>query len=67
MEINNHKRSITTEKVVALLNKDGLEISMTEAEMIINFLYFLTEIVVDENTGDESSEPLYKSEYGRAG
>jgi hypothetical protein len=49
------KRSITTEKAIALLKKQGLEINPTEAELVVNFLYFLAEILTDENTENESS------------
>jgi len=55
METINQKRSITPEKIVALLSKYGVEISSADAETVINFLYFLAEIVIDENTGNEGS------------
>jgi hypothetical protein len=61
------KRSITPEKAVALLKKQGLEINPTEAELVIDFLYFLAEIVTDENTEYENSQSIYQGKYRRTG
>ena len=57
------KRSITPEKAVVLLKKQGLEINPTEAELAVNFLYFLAEIVTDENKEYGSSQFIYQSKY----
>ena len=67
MEMVSQKRSITPEKAVALLKKQGLEINPTEAELVVNLLYFLAEIVTDENTEYESSRSIYQSKYWRTG
>ena len=63
MVMVSQKRSITPDKAVALLKKQGLEINPTEAESVVNFLYFLAEIVTDENTEYESSGFIYQGKY----
>jgi len=42
------KRNITPEKAVALLKVEGITISPEEAEQVVNFLYFLAEILINE-------------------
>jgi hypothetical protein len=44
----NEQRDITSEKVIATLNKNGIIINQQEAEVILDFLYLLAEIIVNE-------------------
>ncbi|RCH53604.1 hypothetical protein DJ568_16785 [Mucilaginibacter hurinus] len=37
------KRSVTTKDVIQCLNKNGVQVSESEAEEVIDFLYFLAE------------------------
>lgn len=61
--MDSEKRSITTEKAIALLKKQGLEINPTEAELVVNFLYFLAEIIIDKNIEYESSQSIYQGKH----
>jgi len=47
MEIGEKER-ISQEKAVELLKKDGLTVSVHEAKLILDFLYNIAEIVVDQ-------------------
>ncbi|NVM65078.1 hypothetical protein FHW88_003382 [Mucilaginibacter sp. SG538B] len=67
METIIRKRSITPEKAVAILKKEGLDISTPDSELVIAFLYFLAEIVIEENNENESSRFICKGEYRRTG
>lgn len=42
------KRNVSPEQVVSLLNKQGITISPEDAETVVNFLYFLAEIIASE-------------------
>lgn len=42
------KRNVTPEKAIALLKAEGITVSPEEAEQVVNFLYFLAEILVNE-------------------
>jgi hypothetical protein len=55
METNFSKRTITPEKATALLGKQGIVIKPEEMEAVINFLYLLAEIFVNEIATDEKS------------
>lgn len=44
----NKKRSVTTKDVIRALNKNGREVSESEAEEILDFLYLLAEITVKQ-------------------
>ena len=55
METNFSKRNITREKATALLGKQGIVINPEEMEVVMNFLYLLAEIFVNEIAPDEKS------------
>ena len=66
------KRNITPQKAVAILRKEGYEINEKEAEIILNFLYFLAKLTVNQyiketasanNSKDENSRSLRKGEH----
>jgi len=40
---------ITAEKAVEILKKDGLEVTLDQAKLILEFLYQMAEIVVDQH------------------
>ena len=46
---NNIKRSLTPEKLVEAYRKKGEEISLENAEKVLNLLYFLAKLVVDHH------------------
>jgi hypothetical protein len=43
------KRSLTPEKVVEIYQKKGEEITLENAEKVLNLLYFLAKLVVDHH------------------
>lgn len=45
----NEKRNITPQKAVEILCKSGINISEKEAEKVLDFMYFLAKLVVDQN------------------
>ena len=47
------KRNITPQKAVAILRKEGYEINEKEAEIILDFLYFLAKLTVNQYIKDE--------------
>ena len=49
MQVNySEKRNVSPEKAVALLSKQGITISLEEAEIVVSFLYLLAEIFTNE-------------------
>lgn len=51
MQINySQRRNVSPEQAVALLSKEGITISLEEAEAAVDFLYFLAEIFTNEIT-----------------
>jgi hypothetical protein len=44
----NKKRSVTTKDVIRCLNENGVQVSESEAEEVIDFLYFLAELTVKQ-------------------
>jgi hypothetical protein len=46
MEIEEEK--ISPEKALEILKKDGLEVTLEQAKIILEFLYLMAEIVVDQ-------------------
>ncbi len=46
MEIEEEK--ISPEKAIAILKKDGLEVTLEQAKLIVEFLYQMADIVVDQ-------------------
>jgi len=48
------KRSVTTEQAVKMLAKKGLEINEQQAQEILDFMYFLAKLTVDQYVNDSS-------------
>lgn len=46
MEIEEDK--ISLEKAIEILKKDGLEVTLEQAKLIVEFLYQMAEIVIDQ-------------------
>jgi hypothetical protein len=46
---NEEKRSLTVEKVIDFYQKRGEEISIETAEKVLNLLYFLAKLVVEQH------------------
>lgn len=46
MEIEEEK--ISPQKAIEILRKDGLEVTLEQAEVILEFLYQMAEIVVEQ-------------------
>ncbi len=46
MEIEEEK--ISPEKPIEILKKDGLEVTLEQAKLIVEFLYQMAEIVIDQ-------------------
>ncbi|WP_288879229.1 hypothetical protein [Pedobacter panaciterrae] len=42
------KRTLTPEKLVGMLQKKGTEISIEEAKKVVEMLYFLSDLIVDQ-------------------
>ncbi len=40
---------ITPEKAIEILKKDGLEVSLEQAKLILEFLYQMADIVVEQH------------------
>jgi len=43
------KRAVTTSDVIKTLRKQGKEVTEKQAEEILDFLYFLAELIVKQN------------------
>ena len=49
MKTNNHgKRNITVEQAAKILRKNGIECDEKEAKIILDFLYFLAKLSVNQ-------------------
>lgn len=44
----NEQRGVTAEKVITTLNKNEITINQQEAETMLDFLYLLAEIIVND-------------------
>jgi len=42
------KRGVTSEKAIKILHENGIEVSEKEAEKILEFLYFLAKLTVNQ-------------------
>ena len=51
MEIRENE-IITPEKAVAILRKNGMEVTLEQAKLILKFLYKLADITVAQKHGD---------------
>jgi hypothetical protein len=49
LAIHEEKRSLTVEKVIDFYQKRGEEISLENAEKVLNLLYFLAKLVVEQH------------------
>jgi hypothetical protein len=54
------KRSVTTEQAIKMLSDEGLEINEKEAEEILDFLYFLAKLTVNQLIKSNSKVDLYQ-------
>jgi hypothetical protein len=43
------KRNINPQQAIEILKKSGVEISEEEAEKVLDVLYFLAELIVEQN------------------
>lgn len=48
-ELLKEKRNITPAKAVEILKKNGSEVTEKEAENILDFMYFLAKLIIDQN------------------
>jgi len=46
---NGEKRGITTKDAIALLEKNGQKISEKDAEKVLDLMYFLAKLIVNQN------------------
>ena len=54
MKLNTiQKRNITPAKAVKLLKKNGIDATEKEAENILDFLYFIAKLVVNQNFNEK--------------
>jgi hypothetical protein len=51
------KRSVTTGQAIKMLNDEGLEINEKEAEEILDFLYFLAKLTVNQHVNNHCEGP----------
>ncbi len=50
------KRSLTTKDAIRVMRENGVEISEKEAEEILDFLYFLAKLTVNQFINDNSPD-----------
>lgn len=43
------KRNITTQKAIEILSKDGVKLSEKKAEEVLDLMYFLARLIVNQN------------------
>lgn len=43
------KRNITTEKAIEILSKDGVKLSEKKAEEVLDLMYLLAKLIVNQN------------------
>jgi protein-tyrosine-phosphatase len=69
---SSEKRSVTPKQAIAVLEKHGYQINEKEAEQVLNFLYFLGRLTVDQyikdtintnNTSNENSRSIRKGKH----
>jgi sorbitol-specific phosphotransferase system component IIBC len=46
---SSEKRNVTTAKAIAILKQNGREVSEKEAEKILELMYFLAKLIVNQN------------------
>ncbi len=47
--MNTGKRNITTEKAIKILSKNGVKLSEKKAEEVLDLMYFLAKLIVNQN------------------
>ena len=52
------KRSLTAGDAIRVMRENGVEISEKEAEEILDFLYFLAKLTVNQYVKDNSSDSI---------
>jgi len=52
------KRSLTAGDAIRVMRENGVEISEKEAEEILDFLYFLAKLTVNQYVKDNSSDRI---------
>lgn len=57
------KQSVTPEQAVEILRKYGTEITLEEAEIILNLMYKMSKFNIEQLSNNENSRPLHKSEH----
>ncbi|GAA4907531.1 hypothetical protein GCM10023313_07970 [Mucilaginibacter defluvii] len=61
------KRNVTTEQAIKLFEEQGCHITENEAEKILDILYFLSKLIVNQEIKNEDSGFIHKGEHRRAG
>lgn len=58
---------LTPEKAVEILARHGTQVTVEEAQLILDFMYILANIALNQYLNDESSGPIYPGEHRRTG
>lgn len=59
------KRSISVQKAREVLNKNGIELSEKKTEEVLDLMYFLAKLIVDQCFKNEDSRLVHKGKHGR--
>ncbi len=46
--MNSERERITPEKAMEILNKDGLQVTLEQSKLVLEFLYQMADIVVEQ-------------------
>ena len=52
------KRNITTKDTIRAMNENGIQISEKEAEEILDFLYIIAKLTVNQYVNNEGKEEI---------
>ena len=52
------KRNITTKDTIRAMNENGIQISEKEAEEILDFLYIIAKLTVNQYINDKGKEEI---------
>jgi len=55
-ELLRKKRNISVNDTISVLNKNGVEVSEKDAEIILDFLYFLAKLTVNQYVNDQQGD-----------
>jgi hypothetical protein len=55
------KKSLNPDKIIKIYQEDGIELDKKNAEEILEFVYFLANLIVQQNIGNESSRSIRQS------